>query len=1286
MSKFSITESASPVLIAIERAKRLIEAEKAKAPTVMTRSGITDLANRVRQSEGQYGAQRVERAADEIPNLEKLYQDQALMRAFTGDNAQGLMTMKPSDFERYAAPLDANLSGRSLQKIADITGFHNNGGFSDVPYLNINKMQQGSTGLPYISGHEGRHRSRVMDAAGEQAGLVQLVPRSELREPFPRRSREDYLEALYKEMQLTGNRVKPQRYDEPVTDSADRVIELRSKQRPTIELPEFYAEGGMITDQQTPAVEALKQTVQDDGANKMLNLDLAKLAIMHQPQRMAGGGVLHMSKAGSVTDMAVAVEKAKRKLSAEAVERAAQRALDRASVREREEAEGYYHPIGGGNKLTTPTSQMSAEYAPTAGVNMTPQQTVNPEKIVGGASVPLGGDAALGGVDLIGINGRKLSAPVTLQAGESFSRQNPGEGWRSHQNVISLLDNRMRDAYGLGADNVYGAYTSMGPIAGDFNHMTTQALLRQFDPKTFKKAFEFNNDVRTLGALDPNTGAMVYHGKDFVGLQHPDLEKQLMDYGSGNLRKVFLNRAQMARYQREGMPDVASTRYGVNDPTMLNTPIGTVGRSISQFPRADRQIISSQYPPHGSYPAGLYGDYVGGLEHPVSYKDWFHTFFDPRVAKNESPANENFAFMRSTPIQLHTQQWLDRVMGSIKKQQDALKLGTYAEGGAVHMEDGGDVELPTGGLSTDVGTNPLSIYNQNLPKPEMRLHARRKTAPDGEPSTMDVARQLGMMAKEQAGEEWDTLKANPVRGALDILNRGMVAGNVGAPVDIVNMGLQGVNYLTKKAGLGGDWASEKPVMGSKWIEDKMNELGITSDKHYPMLELAANFLNPVGITAGAAKAAPVIGKNVLMPLAEKGLTMFEKGQLTPGFKPISEVFAGSTAKGADLAARDTAKARLAAGEDPALVWKETGWAAPPWAPNDLRFEISDHAMTSNAPAAVNAKLDAHSRKLANVYYAQEIKRNVASGDAFDDAVVKAEATVKNAGLKLPMTPEAEALARDPNVTRAELVKEFDKGKVKKISTIGKLSGKLDKFVDHDEFFAAYPDFAQKIKFKTLNAKETNRLHGSFSPSDAELSMSAPQLRSKPNDALDTIIHELQHGVQSRERWNNGGNSSSVTAYPSNYDPVTAQSKQQLTDMMVADNGRLGDLYRKGQTTKLSPMEIQELNHRIRSTPEYSKYQKDALTFRQSDTPYALYERLAGEAEARLAQGRRTLKPNERQDQYPYDPQHFKKLTGYDINSIIANPVRAANNFSKGGAASHPSVEEMRIEMMERKHG
>ena len=218
-----------------------LELQKKGEPVKMNRgsSVINALKATLANREGSYAARRLERAADEIPNLEKLYQDQAILRAFSGDNAQAVMTMKPSDFERYAAPLGSGLSDRSLQNIAHLTNVQNSGGFSDVPYLNINKKEQGTMGLPYISGHEGRHRNRAMDAAGEQAGLVQLVPRSELREPFPRRSKEEYLEALYKEMQLTGNRVKPEAY---YLDPRDE----KTYQRRAIELPEFYAEGGNV--------------------------------------------------------------------------------------------------------------------------------------------------------------------------------------------------------------------------------------------------------------------------------------------------------------------------------------------------------------------------------------------------------------------------------------------------------------------------------------------------------------------------------------------------------------------------------------------------------------------------------------------------------------------------------------------------------------------------------------------------------------------------------------------------------------------------------------------------------------------------------------------------------------------------------------------------------------------------------------------------------------------------------------------------------------------------------
>ena len=75
-----------------------VKAPKVNAPAVVPRSTLTELQNFVREREGGYGAARLERAADEIKNLETLYSQEALRRAFTGDNASALMTLNPEDF------------------------------------------------------------------------------------------------------------------------------------------------------------------------------------------------------------------------------------------------------------------------------------------------------------------------------------------------------------------------------------------------------------------------------------------------------------------------------------------------------------------------------------------------------------------------------------------------------------------------------------------------------------------------------------------------------------------------------------------------------------------------------------------------------------------------------------------------------------------------------------------------------------------------------------------------------------------------------------------------------------------------------------------------------------------------------------------------------------------------------------------------------------------------------------------------------------------------------------
>jgi len=212
---------------------------KVSAPSVMKRSGISELAEYIKNREGSYGERRVQRAADEIPRLGELYSQDALRSAFSGDNARALMTLKPSEFENYAAPLFTNLSKESKDNIANLKTIQSVGGFSDVPFFLVNKELAGSTGLPWVTGHEGRHRNRAMDAAGEQAGLVRFEPRAELREPFPRKYQEEYIDAIRKEMALSGNKIKPEKYYLQETDE-------KTFQRPAIDLPDLYANGGAV--------------------------------------------------------------------------------------------------------------------------------------------------------------------------------------------------------------------------------------------------------------------------------------------------------------------------------------------------------------------------------------------------------------------------------------------------------------------------------------------------------------------------------------------------------------------------------------------------------------------------------------------------------------------------------------------------------------------------------------------------------------------------------------------------------------------------------------------------------------------------------------------------------------------------------------------------------------------------------------------------------------------------------------------------------------------------------
>jgi hypothetical protein len=211
-------------------------------------SRLSKVKEAIRQSSGDYAARRLERAADEIPNLEKLYKEEAIRRAFTGDNAKAVATMNPKDFQKYAIEVQGRSNvgpeAAAMAKKGDISKAtvstdeyikhlqRVKGGFDDVPFLQLFKDEIGVPSKPRISSHEGRHRNMAMAENQEPAGLVQVFTRGDLREGLPRSHQDEYINALKDELELSGNLVFPE--SSPMYG------------RPPVDFPDVYAKGGEV--------------------------------------------------------------------------------------------------------------------------------------------------------------------------------------------------------------------------------------------------------------------------------------------------------------------------------------------------------------------------------------------------------------------------------------------------------------------------------------------------------------------------------------------------------------------------------------------------------------------------------------------------------------------------------------------------------------------------------------------------------------------------------------------------------------------------------------------------------------------------------------------------------------------------------------------------------------------------------------------------------------------------------------------------------------------------------
>jgi len=163
------------------------------------------------------------------------------------------------------------------------------------------------------------------------------------------------------------------------------------------------------------------------------------------------------------------------------------------------------------------------------------------------------------------------------------------------------------------------------------------------------------------------------------------------------------------------------------------------------------------------------------------------------------------------------------------------------------------------------------------------------------------------------------VKDSSLMGATtDVLNRGLVGSVLGAPVDTANMVLSGVdwaaNKMAKATGTAPEqhWASEKPVGGSEWFGEKMQQAGMVSPTRRPKTEFAVSLL-PAVATGGTA-AVKAAGKKI--------------GSLIGGGKDLAAELqaatAGKTAEEIAAAEKKTTTAEKRAGATEKIAEREAG--------------------------------------------------------------------------------------------------------------------------------------------------------------------------------------------------------------------------------------------------------------------------------------------------------------------------------------------------------------------------
>ena len=201
--------------------------------------------------------------------------------------------------------------------------------------------------------------------------------------------------------------------------------------------------------------------------------------------------------------------------------------------------------------------------------------------------------------------------------------------------------------------------------------------------------------------------------------------------------------------------------------------------------------------------------------------------------------------------------------------------------------------------------------------------------------------------------------------------------------------------------------------------------------------------------------------------------------------------------------------------------------------------------------------------------------------------------------------------------------------------------KLGELLSHPELFKLYPEIAN-IKLLPLSLQEMDEgLRGSYEDKTNTL-----RLHTDPEIARSTLMHELQHWIQTKEGFAAGGGETAIKPN------LELDQLKKINDELKSyiENYYIKYNQMKGLEKEMDPSLFRTMmsNWMKDNPPDFKNFYNEKKQEKLTDLnkrmenldDYEVYRRLAGETEARNVQNRLSLISKERQKKMPSETQEF----------------------------------------------